>query len=424
MSARQTVPKYTLHKASGQARVRIAGKDHYLGRHGSPESRQEYAKLIGQIGEPERVAVEPPVPDEITVSEVVLRFFQDCEKDFLDEDGKPNPDFAHFRGVLKLLRESFGRLPMASLSGPHLKQLQQKMIDQDWSRNYCNSQLSKLKRFARWAVSEELCPPTVGGKGGKLETVDGLRAGKTDARETEPVGPVSDEVVEKTLPFLPKTVADLVRVIRYTAARGKEIRTLRIGDLVRNGETLESTLTRHKNTHRGHRRVIVFGPKATAILAAYLNGNPDEYVFSPRRSRQQQLAEMRAKRRTKVQPSQVSRAKKTPQRVPGEFYTRRALGWAIVRACERAFGMPKHLRKISSKLPIEERKRLREQAAAWRKEHCWHPHQLRHAAATEIEAKFDLELAQASLGHKNVDMTLRYVERNLSKQRSVMQEIG
>ena len=46
--SRQRKPAYTLHKATGQARVRINGKDHYLGRFGSPESRDEYDRLIGQ----------------------------------------------------------------------------------------------------------------------------------------------------------------------------------------------------------------------------------------------------------------------------------------------------------------------------------------------------------------------------------------
>ena len=39
--------QYSLHKPSGQARVIIDGKHHYLGKFGSAESRNKYAKLIG-----------------------------------------------------------------------------------------------------------------------------------------------------------------------------------------------------------------------------------------------------------------------------------------------------------------------------------------------------------------------------------------
>jgi hypothetical protein len=36
------IPSYRLHKPTGQAVVTLSGKDQYLGRHGSPESRAAY----------------------------------------------------------------------------------------------------------------------------------------------------------------------------------------------------------------------------------------------------------------------------------------------------------------------------------------------------------------------------------------------
>jgi hypothetical protein len=49
-------PACTFHRPTGQARVRIDGKDHWLGKHDSPESRQKYDDLIdyaegGQVGQ-------------------------------------------------------------------------------------------------------------------------------------------------------------------------------------------------------------------------------------------------------------------------------------------------------------------------------------------------------------------------------------
>ena len=41
-------PAYLLHKATGQARCRINRKDHYLGRYGSPESREKYDELVAE----------------------------------------------------------------------------------------------------------------------------------------------------------------------------------------------------------------------------------------------------------------------------------------------------------------------------------------------------------------------------------------
>ncbi len=42
----KNIPAYCLHKASGQAYVKLDGKRYYLGKHGSPESHRKYAELI------------------------------------------------------------------------------------------------------------------------------------------------------------------------------------------------------------------------------------------------------------------------------------------------------------------------------------------------------------------------------------------
>ena len=42
------VPSYCRHKATGQAVVRLNGRDHYLGPYGTPESHERYARLIAQ----------------------------------------------------------------------------------------------------------------------------------------------------------------------------------------------------------------------------------------------------------------------------------------------------------------------------------------------------------------------------------------
>mgnify|MGYP000642771958 FL=1 len=42
---------YQLHKRSGQAVVRIHGKDHYLGKHGSEESQLRYKQALADHSE-------------------------------------------------------------------------------------------------------------------------------------------------------------------------------------------------------------------------------------------------------------------------------------------------------------------------------------------------------------------------------------
>jgi integrase len=50
---------------------------------------------------------------------------------------------------------------------------------------------------------------------------------------------------------------------------------------------------------------------------------------------------------------------------------------------------------------------------------CWRP-----AAATENRARFDLDAAQAVLGHARADVTQVYAERDLARARAVITEIG
>jgi hypothetical protein len=42
----KAIPDYLLHRPSGQARVRINGRDHYLGLYDSAESKAKYQELV------------------------------------------------------------------------------------------------------------------------------------------------------------------------------------------------------------------------------------------------------------------------------------------------------------------------------------------------------------------------------------------
>lgn len=69
-------PKYRRHRASGQAVVTIAGKDNYLGRHGTKAIKIEYDRLMGEwlaAGRP--VAAAAP-PCELTMMELCSDFWK------------------------------------------------------------------------------------------------------------------------------------------------------------------------------------------------------------------------------------------------------------------------------------------------------------------------------------------------------------
>src|SRR5690606_4357814 len=101
---------------------------------------------------------KPLFIQDATISEVILRFLKHADGYFRDENGNLAHDAIHYRAALRLLRIRFGRLPISRMTGPHLKQLQGDMVAQGWTRQYCNRQLQKIRRFLKWAVSEDLCP--------------------------------------------------------------------------------------------------------------------------------------------------------------------------------------------------------------------------------------------------------------------------
>jgi len=72
-------PKYRHHRASGQAVVSIAGKDHYLGPWKSKANKVEYDRLIGEWLATGRPSAPLAAQDEITVMEVVRAFWKHAE---------------------------------------------------------------------------------------------------------------------------------------------------------------------------------------------------------------------------------------------------------------------------------------------------------------------------------------------------------
>jgi hypothetical protein len=43
------LPKYRLHKGTGQAFVQVRGKRFYLGRWGTPKSKERYASFVAEL---------------------------------------------------------------------------------------------------------------------------------------------------------------------------------------------------------------------------------------------------------------------------------------------------------------------------------------------------------------------------------------
>ena len=271
----------------------------------------------------------------------------------------------------------------------------------------------------KWGASEQLVSPHVPQA---LATVSGLRKGKSDARETGRVLPIDDEAVDRTLPFLPQTVADMVQVQRFSGMRPQELCLLRPCDIDRAADVWIFEPSSHKTEHHDRRRLIPIGPKAQEILLQYLVRPANEYCFRPIDSEARRNVERGASRKTPVSSGnrRGSNVKRNPKCTPGNRYEVAAYRRAIHRACDRAFLHPALSNRDWRKLDEAQRSELKQ----WRKSHQWGTNRLRHATATMIRKRFDLDAARVILGHASANVSEIYAERDLSRGVSVARLIG
>jgi integrase len=437
---RKSVPAYRLHKPSGQAVVTVrqadgSRRDVYLGPFDSEESRQAYARAVaGDVPPPPRPAtavVAPPAPH--TVNQVLLQFLEEhAVLHYRRPDGTQTEEVAEYRRTIRAVRLLHGNTPAVSFGPKALKAVRQSMVNAGLARGVINQRIGRVVRMFKWAVAEELVPETVHRA---LATVPGLQAGRTEARETKPVLPVPFDVVQATMPHMQPTVRAMVDVQLLTGARPGEVCAMRGVDLdtsgplwlYRPGGDLGPT-GQHKTAHHGHQRVIVLGPKAQAVLRPFLKADPSAYLFSPAESIRSFRKRQRRNRKSKVQPSQLSRLKPNPRKRPGNRYTVSSYDHAVHAACDRGFPPPAPLARADGETVKEWKARLTPAQEAelrqWQKAHRWHPNQLRHTRGTEVRRHYGLEAAQVILGHQRADVTQVYAERNLELAERVAAEIG
>jgi hypothetical protein len=75
-------PSYCLHKATGQAVVRIDGKDHYLGKFGTKESQDAYDRLIAEWLAGGRQLSPAKTGNGLSVNEMLLSCWRWAEKTY------------------------------------------------------------------------------------------------------------------------------------------------------------------------------------------------------------------------------------------------------------------------------------------------------------------------------------------------------
>jgi integrase len=403
--------------SSGQAIVTLPDgfggrKDFLLGPHSTRVSREEYARVLAEWEANGRRLPKPAAPTDLSVNELLIAYWRFAETYYV-KDGAPTSEQDAIRSALRYVKKLYGLTPAKDFGPLALKAVREAMVkhpitntvkDRETgkkkevvarvglSRGVINKHVDRIRRVFAWAVENALLPVTVHQA---LTTVQGLRKGRSEARESRPVKPVADALVDATLPHIPPTVQAMIQVQRLTGMRPQEVVLLRPLDIDMSGPVWEYRPARHKTEHHERDRIVFIGPRAQALLRPYLPLNVADFFFCPRRAEEQRSAKRRQERKSPMTPSQARRKPKANRRrAPRDRYDVPGYRRAIRRGCVKA-GLT-----------------------------VWKPNELRHARGTDIRRRYGLEAAQAVLGHAELGVTQVYAEADLAAARKVMQEVG
>jgi integrase len=382
------------------------GHDKYFGPFRAKASKGAYDRFLAQWLANGR---QLPASGSLSVTELCDRYWQHVESYYRHDDCTPTGEVQAMRYALRPLKLQYGPTLVKDFGPASLKGVRQLMIDgylhpkfgpqKPSCRTAVNAKCKRIRRMFKWAVENELVPPSILHG---LQAVQALKRGRTSATESDPVKPVSRAVVEDTLPILRPMLADMVRLQLETGMRPGELVIIRACDIDTTGPVWLYRPASHKTSHHGHERIVPIGPRGQEIVKRHLTTNVEAFLFSPRVLMEERAATMRASRTSKVPPSQQNRKKRNPRKQPGNVYTTVSYGRAIAGAIKR------HNRDK------EESERIPH----------WHAHQLRHLRALELKRAAGLDAARAVLGHRSPQITEHYAGLDIAKGAEIMAKIG
>jgi len=360
-------PKYQ--RSGKYAVVYHHGKRNFLGLYGSQESKVAYARFVAEI-QANPILILSKGETKVTVRELTAAFL-DHVMATADER-----DYSHYRViVLDFLDKLYGdNTPVDEFKPGCLKLVREQMLQ---SRRFCRKLVNKYANLIisifGWGVESELVPETTWRA---LKAVKSLPEGYPGTFDNEERLPVPEDVIRRTLPFMPPMLRAMVIIQYLTGSRPSEIFNMRVGEIdrTRNNGLWYYTPKSHKTKKYIGKKVIPLGKPEQELIAPYLVGKkPDAAVFSPRTAQEERNTERRASRKTKISPSQAARDKARaakPSRY-SEFYTRHSYHQAIEHA----------ITKGNKVLPDDQ------------KIPHWHPYLLRRANCPKACSAFNLSPA-------------------------------
>ena len=389
-------PKYQ--RSGKYAVVYHHGKRIFLGDYGSPESQVAYSRFVAEI-QASPTFILSKGETSVSVKELAAGYL-----DYAKENTDPTTYVIYRTIVLDFLAKLYGDdVPVDDFKPKSLKLVRTAMMEsQRFCRSILNRHTQRIVSIFQWGVENELVQETTWRA---LQAVKSLPEGTPGTFDHPEKEDVPDDVILRTLLFLPPTLRAMVKLQRLIGLRPGEVFRMRVGDIDRDrGNGLWYYRPGSYKTEEFVGKIeFPLGLTEQELIAPYLKGKiADQAVFSPRTAMEERKAMRREGRQTKISPSQAARDKAKaakPSRY-AEFYNRHSYKQAIEYA----------INKANKTLPEGE------------KIPRWTPYQLRNSAATVTELEIGLDESQALLAHKTANMTRRYSKAQLRIREKLARE--
>ncbi len=376
-----------LHKSSGQARVVLAGVEHYLGVWGTADSHARYAELVKRwLADGKRPQRQAP-----TVAQAVLTLRALFDQFLAHADasgrywknGAPTTQRAQFLWVADSLTSTLGALPVAKLTEAALIAWRD-VLEQNRkrTRSGINRLVAAALQVLRWGRSRGLVPKPVWAD---VSVIEPLKRGEVGDRPEKgrPRRAVTAAEAEQVAAKACRQVGAMIRLQALCGMRPGEVCAMRWCDIDKSPIPGDTTgcwtyiVPNGKTSHHGHVTRYLLPAVAQEILLQF-PALPLAYIFSPTTAMEERRAKLRSGRKTKLTPSQHHRDSVARR----DYATRWGLNeyrHAVDRACARA-GVPRFT-----------------------------PHELRHGFVTWAANTLSLTAAAAAANHRNLTTTQGYV---------------
>ena len=302
------------------------------------------------------------------------------------------PSRGNIRLALKPLKQLYGHTLAAEFGPLALKAVRQACVDAGLCRAEINKRTRRVVRLFKWARRGGARPASVHHA---LQAVAGSAGAARRSGRARRSGPCPTPWSTPSAPRLPAGLGDdrAPAAHRHAARRGCQMRTCDLDTRAGLG--------------------VPAGPQDRAPRQG-----PGDPPRPPGAGQSQALAPGRARPPTSSSPARRSPERRAEMRARAQDAGPTLPAEPQEGEAEEVTRRPLHDRQ----LPPGDR--VRGERAGKAGVETWHPHQLRHSAATRIRREFGLDVARAVLGHSSPVVTEVYAELDQVKAAEAMGKIG